>query len=468
MSSSAGKRGSNQGGGSRDHGHGKGAGPPNAAPVTVRGQSSNWQGKGSPSPSGDSQMIRRSQAATLSPSRTRSQQDAATLSPMIMTRSQTAALSPMIMTRSQAVTAGRHAGFTNPGSGVGGMSGRSQQERQQVRRQQEQRYLQRLQERFQEQQQRQQVQQQTPPAATTIGREDDIARDLEFTHANWCKKPQREDSSRTALTKRFMASKLQIEGEDEVKTWWDGVKKHVNDALKRHRNNVIKTIKQLFRDKILGRDGYAVTFELNQIAGMRSPASKERYIDFLDCLVKAVVGYSKYMENRTRQPLSQWFTLTDEAFLMVCIESYMTKWRHDWMVQRMGPPATMPPRDSSPQLYEARYTGKTYGTKRSWSKEGLERFNALMIDVFRNRQEHGAAFDADFLEEMKFRYASGIDAASGQSGEEAEVIPVATVQPTIVYNDFNMELLLAHANITGGAGMNGEQQPDDGVRGVSV
>ena len=138
------------------------------------------------------------------------------------------------------------------------------------------------------------------------------------------------------------------------------------------------------------------------------------------------------------------------------------------MVQRMGPPATMPPRDSSPQLYEARYTGKTYGTKRSWSKEGLERFNALMIDVFCNRQEHGAAFDADFLEEMKFRYASGIDAASGQSGEEAEVIPVATVQPTIVYNDFNMELLLAHANIAGGAGMKGEQQPDDGVRGVSV
>jgi hypothetical protein len=307
MSSSAGKRGSsNQGGGSRDHGHGKGAGPQNAAPVTVRGQSSNWQGKGSPSPSGNSQMIRRSQAATLSPSRTRSQQDAATLSPMIMTRSQTAALSPMIMTRSQATTAGRHAGFTNPGSGVGGMSGRSQQERQQVRRQQEQRYLQRLQEQFQEQQRQQQVQQQTPQAATTIGRQDDIARDLGIHTCELVQEAsQREDSSRTALTKtvrrrlemgdhdgltrtklrkvsqefmhdkvvkellfpkqkfatlaeldfsnsphsicRFMASKLQIEGEDEVKTWWDGVKKHVNDALKRHRNNVIKTIKQLFR-----------------------------------------------------------------------------------------------------------------------------------------------------------------------------------------------------------------------------
>ncbi|KAI2510317.1 hypothetical protein MHU86_4041 [Fragilaria crotonensis] len=75
-------------------------------------------------------MIRRSQAATLSPSRTRSQQMQQHCH-MIMTRSQTAALSPMIMTRSQAATAGRHAGFTNPGSGVGGMSGRSQQERQQ-------------------------------------------------------------------------------------------------------------------------------------------------------------------------------------------------------------------------------------------------------------------------------------------------------------------------------------------------
>ena len=46
---------------------------------------------------------------------------------------------------------------------------------------------------------------------------------------------------------------------------------------------------------------------------MRSPETKERYIDFLDCLVKAVVGYSKYMENRTRQPLSQWYTLTGKA-----------------------------------------------------------------------------------------------------------------------------------------------------------
>jgi hypothetical protein len=128
MSSSAGLRGTtNQGGGVRDRGQGRGTGPPNAAPVTVRGRSSNWQGQGS-SPSGNSQMIRRSQAAGfLSPRnpsqqasalwprnpaqqaaaslpRTRGQQPAASSSPR--TRSQAAALSSM--TRSQAAAARRH------------------------------------------------------------------------------------------------------------------------------------------------------------------------------------------------------------------------------------------------------------------------------------------------------------------------------------------------------------------------
>jgi hypothetical protein len=109
------------------------------------------------------------------------------------------------------------------------------------------------------------------------------------------------------------------------------------------------------------------------------------------------------------------------------------------------------------------------GNKKSWSKEGLERFNTLLIHVLCNCQEHGATFDTDFLEEMKFRYASGIDAASGQSPEDGEVIPVTVSRPTIVYDEFDMELLLLHANLTGGGTeMNGEQEPDNGICGVSV
>jgi hypothetical protein len=86
-----------------------------------------------------------------------------------------------------------------------------------------------------------------------------------------------------------------------------------------------------------------------------------------------------------------------------------------------------------------------------------------MIHVLHNCEEHGATLDTDFLEEMKLRYASG------QSPEDGEVIPEAVSRPTIVYNEFDMELLLSHANLTGaGTGMNGEQELNDGIRGVSV
>jgi len=46
-----------------------------------------------------------------------------------------------------------------------------------------------------------------------------------------------------------MANELQIEREDNVKSWWDGVKKHVNEALNRHRNNVIISLKQSLKGK---------------------------------------------------------------------------------------------------------------------------------------------------------------------------------------------------------------------------
>ena len=55
-----------------------------------------------------------------------------------------------------------------------------------------------------------------------------------------------------------------------------------------------------------------------------------------------------------------------------------------------------------------------------------------------------------FYRGLKFRYASGNGNASGQPAEEAEEIPVAMAQPTIAYNDFNMQLLLAYANIMQG------------------
>ncbi len=48
----------------------------------------------------------------------------------------------------------------------------------------------------------------------------------------------------------------------------------------------------------------------------------------------------------------------------------------------MGPPVTVPTCNASPQFYEARYTGKTQGTKRNWSKEGVRCLTHLWLMYF--------------------------------------------------------------------------------------
>ena len=95
-------------------------------------------------------------------------------------------------------------------------------------------------------------------------------------------------------------------------------------------------------------------------------------------------------------PLSEWFTLTDEAFLLLCLESYVPKWNREWAQSSRAPVAAAAAAARQQQEGEqtegdedALYTGKSRGTKRSWSKDGLERFNGLMIDFFGNDRQMG-------------------------------------------------------------------------------
>ena len=246
MSSSAGRRGTNQVSGGRGT---RGAGPPNAAPR--RGSPNNQQERRS-SPSALSQITRRSQAGMSSP----------------MTRSQTAALSPM--TRSRATT--------NTRSQVAGMTSRPQQ--QQDRQQHAQTTtrevraapiarepriltseLEREASRGEDNNNmattavRRRLAMEDHDGLTRtklrkVGEEfmhDKVVKELVFPKQKFASLAELDFSNNPNSICRFMANKLQIEGEDEVKSWWDGVKKHVNEALNRHRNNVIKTIKQLFK-----------------------------------------------------------------------------------------------------------------------------------------------------------------------------------------------------------------------------
>ena len=108
---------------------------------------------------------------------------------------------------------------------------------------------------------------------------------------------------------------------------------------------------------------------MESIREMRRIRSRPAYLELLDCLVRSVVGRKVYVENRMTKPLSEWFTMTDEAFLLLCLESYVEKWNHTWaravQRQQQGELAVVGDEDEE----EPRYTGRSKGTKRSWSQE---------------------------------------------------------------------------------------------------
>ena len=64
--------------------------------------------------------------------------------------------------------------------------------------------------------------------------------------------------------------------------------------------------------------------ELDIENGMRSNA--QTYVEFIYCFARAVVGIKTWKQNTTKTALSEFFTITDEAFLLLCIESYRDKW----------------------------------------------------------------------------------------------------------------------------------------------
>ena len=105
------------------------------------------------------------------------------------------------------------------------------------------------------------------------------------------------------------------------------------------------------------------------------------------------------------------------------------------MVTRNGPPTEEPPAEA----ISPRYTGKIRGTKRSRSREGMERFNNLAVLVYNDRRERGEEFDQWFLQEMIESYGNQ-NRNAGREATETEVVDAA---PTIVYNEFNMQLLMA-------------------------
>jgi hypothetical protein len=109
---------------------------------------------------------------------------------------------------------------------------------------------------------------------------------------------------------------------------------------------------------------------MQHINGMRSESSRDNYTEMLDSLVKL------FKKNRTTKPLSEWVTNTDEAFILLCLHNYSAKWRHEHWVKHYGPPNDDNEKQPRP---ESLYTGPERGTKRSWLREGLNKYCGTVL-----------------------------------------------------------------------------------------
>jgi hypothetical protein len=93
-------------------------------------------------------------------------------------------------------------------------------------------------------------------------------------------------------------------------------------------------------------------------------------------------------------------------------------------------------------------------------RAGIERFNQLMIKVARDRQANAELADQNFLQYQKFLHGPRREAAVA----EEEDAPPQPQQRQIVYNDFDLQLLLEHAtgdnNVNDNANAHGDNEDD--------
>ena len=194
------------------------------------------------------------------------------------------------------------------------------------------------------------------------------------------------------------------------------------------------------------------------ISGLRGVGSWTEYkARILDKTLQCIVSAHRYKKNRLTEPLSQWFTLTDEAFLLVCLESYTRKWSYEYTqeFETQAEKAALPAEAPGPM-----YTGRLQGTKRGWTHAGIERFNQLMIKVARDRQANAQLADENFLQYQKFLHGPRQPAVA----EEEDALPQQQ-QRHIVYNDFDLQLLMEHAaannDVNNNDGNNHDDDEDD-------
>ena len=125
----------------------------------------------------------------------------------------------------------------------------------------------------------------------------------------------------------------------------------------------------------------------------------EDFFIFCECFLSKVVGVGAWRELCTKQKISDFATVSDEAFAYLLVENYWD----GWSTRRSDEPFMESDlihgsKKKKRKITWGKYTAAALGARRygGWNKAGLERFNALCQEVKDDRIKNGAAVDELF------------------------------------------------------------------------
>ena len=152
----------------------------------------------------------------------------------------------------------------------------------------------------------------------------------------------------------------------------------------------------------------------------------------IDSMIAAIVSCKKYKEKRATEPLTSWMTVSDETFLLLCLDNYSHKWRYEKR-KKEGM------LEEGEKERKALFTGKGQGSRKGWDERAMKVFNKTMRQVWTDRATNGKKFDDHFLRYMKFVHHTPVKGKK-EGGDEAG-LQVST--SPIILSDFNIESVMA-------------------------
>ena len=164
--------------------------------------------------------------------------------------------------------------------------------------------------------------------------------------------------------------------------------------------------------------------------------AKHEYCQIIDGLIQAIVTAKKYKENRKKNPLTEWVSVSDETFLLLCLDNYAHVWRYE-VRKKEG---RLEEGEKKPR---AQFTGKGKGTKKSWDDRAMEVFNKTMRRVWTDRHERGKQFDERFLRYMEFVNPTPTKGDLHRGDEAGAQRPEASMSSPLILSDFNIETVMA-------------------------